>query len=140
MNKFSLIFISFLFNVIRMFIFLTQSGEDNIEDNLEENQESSLDSKTADNIVDVDVLGLMFIFFFLVILLLQFAGMILHRWGTFLHLVSVTQLKNPFVKVGAHARLHEYYKTHLYTRTHFKQGLRDMLVTNLTESTCFRSI
>lgn len=52
-----------------------------------------------DPLIKVDVLGLLFIVFFLIILLLQVVGMIIHRWGTFLHLVSVTELRNPFKKV-----------------------------------------
>lgn len=64
-------------------------------DDLEENQQKDAYVDPADNIVQVDVLGLLFIFFYLAILILQFIGMLMHRWGTFLHLVSVTKLKNP---------------------------------------------
>lgn len=70
------------------------------EANLEENLSSAeLKNEPADNKVQVDALGLMFIVFYLVILILQFFGMIIHRWGTFLHLVSVTKLRNPFHKL-----------------------------------------
>lgn len=37
------------------------------------------DKQAADNILKVDVVGLMFIIFFLFILLIQFLGMIVHR-------------------------------------------------------------
>ena len=37
------------------------------------------DKQAADNIMKVDVVGLMFIIFFLFILLIQFFGMIVHR-------------------------------------------------------------
>ncbi|XP_053409096.1 uncharacterized protein LOC123560719 isoform X2 [Mercenaria mercenaria] len=86
---------------------LTFTGSDNNPDSpdyLEENQEDSDKSETADNIIEVDVLGLLFIFFYLTILLLQFVGMIIHRWGTFQHLVSVTKLKNPFPMADRRAR------------------------------------
>ncbi|XP_053372898.1 uncharacterized protein LOC123560715 [Mercenaria mercenaria] len=83
------------------------SGSENSPDSpdyLEENQEDSDVSESADNIIEVDVLGLLFIFFYLAILLLQFIGMIIHRWGTFQHLVSVTKLKNPFPKADRKTR------------------------------------
>ncbi|XP_034321523.2 chitin synthase chs-2 isoform X2 [Magallana gigas] len=44
----------------------------------------------------IEMLGLLFIIFFLVLLLIQFCGMIMHRWGTFIHLVAITELPNPF--------------------------------------------
>ena len=65
-----------------------------------ETEEDEAAIEEDDPLNKVDVLGLLFIIFFLVILLLQFAGMIIHRWGTFLHLVSVTELRNPFKKVS----------------------------------------
>ena len=61
--------------------------------------QSNPDDKLGDNIVTVDGLGLLFIIFYVVILFIQFFGMLMHRWGTFLHLVAVTELKNPFQKV-----------------------------------------
>ncbi|XP_062606376.1 chitin synthase-like, partial [Saccostrea cucullata] len=48
--------------------------------------------------IEIDVLGLMFIIFFTLILVLQFCGMVMHRWGTFLHLVAITEIPNPFKK------------------------------------------
>ncbi|XP_021367706.1 uncharacterized protein LOC110459670 isoform X2 [Mizuhopecten yessoensis] len=44
----------------------------------------------------VDLLGMLFIIFFGVIILIQFIGMLVHRWGTFLHLVAITDIPNPF--------------------------------------------
>ncbi|XP_050407589.1 chitin synthase chs-1 [Patella vulgata] len=41
----------------------------------------------------VEILGLLFIFFFAIVILIQFFGMIQHRWGTFLHIISITDLK-----------------------------------------------
>ena len=72
------------------------------------------EGETDDPLIVVDALGLLFIVFFLVILLLQFVGMIIHRWGTFLHLVSVTELRNPFKKVillSLRYTIYEIYKT-----------------------------
>ncbi|KAL4229437.1 chitin synthase I [Mactra antiquata] len=74
---------------------LTESLQSDSPADLEENLGEE-ESETADNILEVDLLGLLFIFFYLGILLLQFFGMLVHRWGTLLHLVSVTKLKNPF--------------------------------------------
>ncbi|XP_052242460.1 chitin synthase chs-1-like [Dreissena polymorpha] len=67
------------------------------EDNIEEERTSETQSSSSGPIknLEVDALGLMFVFFYLLILMIQFAGMIMHRWGTFLHLVSVTKLVNP---------------------------------------------
>ncbi|XP_062596153.1 chitin synthase-like [Saccostrea cucullata] len=48
--------------------------------------------------IKTDVLGLLFIIFFTLILVIQFCGMIMHRWGTFLHLVAITEIPNPFKK------------------------------------------
>lgn len=76
-------------------MFQTQSktGE-NLEEELVEDDDTSKDSPISG--LKVDVLGMMFVFFYLLILLIQFVGMMMHRWGTFLHLVSVTKLRNPF--------------------------------------------
>ena len=41
---------------------------------------------------DVELLGLLFVFFFLIILLIQFGGMLVHRWGTLQHMISVTDV------------------------------------------------
>lgn len=49
-------------------------------------------------VMKVDALGLMFIGFFVVILVIQLTGMFIHRWGTFLHLISITELTNPLEK------------------------------------------
>ncbi|XP_060081250.1 uncharacterized protein LOC132560604 [Ylistrum balloti] len=44
----------------------------------------------------VDVLGMLFVLFFSLMILIQFIGMLVHRWGTFLHLISITFIPNPF--------------------------------------------
>ncbi|KAK6181610.1 hypothetical protein SNE40_009432 [Patella caerulea] len=49
--------------------------------------------KNKDETMKVEILGLLFIFFFAVVILIQFFGMIQHRWGTFLHIISITDLK-----------------------------------------------
>ncbi|XP_021367708.1 uncharacterized protein LOC110459671 [Mizuhopecten yessoensis] len=46
----------------------------------------------------VDVLGLSFVIFFMILLLIQFCGMIMHRWGTLLHLLAFTELRSPWGK------------------------------------------
>lgn len=43
----------------------------------------------------IEMLGLLFIIFFLVLLLIQFCGMVMHRLGTFIHLVAVTDPLKP---------------------------------------------
>ncbi|XP_071156753.1 chitin synthase chs-2-like [Mytilus edulis] len=48
--------------------------------------------------IKIDALGLMFVVFFVVILMIQFIGMIVHRWGTFMHLIAITEIPNPFKK------------------------------------------
>ncbi|KAL3836165.1 hypothetical protein ACJMK2_021607 [Sinanodonta woodiana] len=45
----------------------------------------------------IEVLGILFLLFFVFILLIQTCGMVIHRWGTFQHLISITQLWNPFL-------------------------------------------
>ncbi|KAH3703118.1 hypothetical protein DPMN_078147 [Dreissena polymorpha] len=77
----------------------SSSSEDNIENELTSETESSSSGPIKN--LEVDALGLLFVFFYLLILLIQFAGMIMHRWGTFLHLVSVTKLKNPLKRQRA---------------------------------------
>ncbi|KAK3584470.1 hypothetical protein CHS0354_005273 [Potamilus streckersoni] len=42
------------------------------------------------------VIGLLSLIFFVFILLIQTIGMVMDRWGTFQHLISITQLWNPF--------------------------------------------
>ncbi|VDI08202.1 chitin synthase [Mytilus galloprovincialis] len=49
-----------------------------------------------DDVIKIDALGLMFIIFFVLILLLQFIGMVIHRWGTLMHLIAITEIPNPF--------------------------------------------
>ncbi|KAL5010121.1 hypothetical protein ScPMuIL_012426 [Solemya velum] len=48
-----------------------------------------------DYVMKVDALGLLFVMFFVIILVIQLVGMFIHRWGTFLHLISITELTNP---------------------------------------------
>ena len=40
-------------------------------------------------------LGFIFIIFFVVVLILQIIGMIIHRWSTFLQLISITEITSP---------------------------------------------
>ncbi|CAC5369431.1 CHS1 [Mytilus coruscus] len=49
-----------------------------------------------DSVIKIDALGLMFIIFFVLILLIQFIGMVIHRWGTLMHLIAITEIPNPF--------------------------------------------
>ncbi|XP_062583724.1 chitin synthase chs-1-like [Saccostrea cucullata] len=61
----------------------------------------------------IEILGLLFIGFFLIILLVQFCGMVMHRWGTFLHLLAITELRNPFkrkLKTDLHSKILETYE------------------------------
>uniref|UniRef100_A0A8W8N3N0 Myosin motor domain-containing protein n=1 Tax=Magallana gigas TaxID=29159 RepID=A0A8W8N3N0_MAGGI len=60
------------------------------------NKEEDIVEQSADNVLKVDVVGLMFIIFFLFILFVQFFGMIVHRWGTFMHLIAITEIPTPF--------------------------------------------
>ncbi|XP_070174081.1 uncharacterized protein [Littorina saxatilis] len=46
--------------------------------------------------VKVDILGLLFLIFLLAILMLQIVGMVIHRWGTLLHLLAFTDAPLPF--------------------------------------------
>ena len=45
--------------------------------------------------VKVQPLGFIFLVVFFTILCLQIVGMFLHRWGTFLSLMAITELRNP---------------------------------------------
>ncbi|XP_061190013.1 chitin synthase chs-1-like [Saccostrea echinata] len=61
----------------------------------------------------IELLGVLFIAFFLIILMIQFSGMVMHRWGTFLHLVAITELPNPFkrkMKRDLHSNILETYE------------------------------
>jgi hypothetical protein len=51
-----------------------------------------------ENNIKIDALGLMFVMFFVIILLIQFIGMLVHRWGTFMHLIAITEIPNPCSK------------------------------------------
>ena len=57
----------------------------------------SLNEENENNI-KIDALGLMFVVFFVIILLIQFIGMLIHRWGTFMHLIAITEIPNPCSK------------------------------------------
>ncbi|XP_069120486.1 chitin synthase chs-2-like isoform X2 [Argopecten irradians] len=47
------------------------------------------------NSFEVDVLGLLYVIFFGGVLLIQSIGMYIHRWGTFLQLISATSIPSP---------------------------------------------
>lgn len=49
----------------------------------------------------LEPLGLLFIFAFMIVIAIQFVGMILHRWGTLMHLVAITDIKWPWNKQKA---------------------------------------
>ncbi|KAK3584473.1 hypothetical protein CHS0354_005276 [Potamilus streckersoni] len=68
-----------------------------------------LDEATPTNeyVAKVDLLGLLFVFVFAFILILQIAGMIMHRWGTFQHFISITELWNPFTSTKLKRQLAE---------------------------------
>ena len=48
--------------------------------------------------VDVDLFRFVFLLFFTLMFIIQFFGMLMHRWGTFLHIISYTTIQNPFRK------------------------------------------
>ncbi|KAL3836174.1 hypothetical protein ACJMK2_021616 [Sinanodonta woodiana] len=72
-------------------------------------KDTSLDEDSTANeyVAKVDILGLLFVFVFAFILILQIAGMIMHRWGTFQHFISITQLWNPFASKKLKKELQE---------------------------------
>ncbi|XP_076090328.1 chitin synthase chs-2-like [Mytilus galloprovincialis] len=74
--------INFMFQLRKPAVieFPTASGAENVDD----------------DVIKIDALGLMFIIFFVLILLLQFIGMIFHRLGTLMHLIAITEIPNPF--------------------------------------------
>ena len=53
--------------------------------------------------VSVGILGLLFVFFLLAVLLLQIVGMVIHRWGTLLHLLAFTDIDPPCFKIKVRA-------------------------------------
>ncbi|XP_069120483.1 chitin synthase chs-2-like [Argopecten irradians] len=56
------------------------------------------DDRGGPDYLQVDILGLSFVIFFMVLLLIQFCGMVMHRWGTLLHLLAFTELTLPWSK------------------------------------------
>ena len=58
-------------------------------------------SKTKIMSFEVQPLGFIFMILFVIALLLQFVGMLMHRWGTFLQLVAITELTSPFQRKQA---------------------------------------
>ncbi|XP_062608332.1 chitin synthase-like, partial [Saccostrea cucullata] len=74
---------------------------------------NSEDDEVENYEMRIEFLGLLFIGFFLIILMIQFCGMVMHRWGTFLHLVAITELPNPFkrqMKPDLHSNIFETYE------------------------------
>lgn len=53
------------------------------------------DDEVNENNLEIDALGMMFVIFYVLILFIQFIGMLMHRWGTFLHLIAITDIPNP---------------------------------------------
>lgn len=49
----------------------------------------------AGNMVSIDILGMLFMVFLILILCLQILGMFAHRWGTLLHLLAFTDIDLP---------------------------------------------
>ncbi|XP_052090867.1 uncharacterized protein LOC127727790 [Mytilus californianus] len=74
--------INFMFQLRKPAVieFPTASGAENVDD----------------SVIKIDALGLMFIIFFVLILLIQFIGMVIHRLGTLMHLIAITEIPNPF--------------------------------------------
>ncbi|XP_060077330.1 uncharacterized protein LOC132556893 [Ylistrum balloti] len=56
------------------------------------------DGEVNVNNLEIDALGMMFVIFYVLILVIQFIGMLMHRWGTFLHLIAITDIPNPCQK------------------------------------------
>lgn len=54
------------------------------------------ESEVNINNLEIDLLGMLFVIFYVLILFIQFIGMLMHRWGTFLHLIAITEIPNPF--------------------------------------------
>lgn len=50
------------------------------------------------NNMKVELFSFVFLLFFTAIFTIQFFGMLMHRWGTFLHIISYTNIGNPFKK------------------------------------------
>ncbi|XP_052804939.1 uncharacterized protein LOC128234627 isoform X2 [Mya arenaria] len=73
---------------IKLFGTTSETDVENLE---EGNMEIDTDSGPIKGL-EVDILGLLFIIFYVLILLVQFIGMLLHRYGTILHLLSVTKM------------------------------------------------
>ena len=55
-------------------------------------------SKTTIMGLETQPLGFIFMILFVIALFLQFIGMLMHRWGTFLQLIAITELSSPFYK------------------------------------------
>ncbi|CAC5381735.1 CHS1 [Mytilus coruscus] len=87
--------INFMFQLRKPAVieFPTASGAENVDD----------------SVIKIDALGLMFIIFFVLILLIQFIGMVIHRLGTLMHLIAITEIPNPFKcgKNQSHGNLDE---------------------------------
>ena len=49
-------------------------------------------------------IGFVFLIFFLLVLVLQMVGMIIHRWGTLLQLISITVIRDILSKAFAHSK------------------------------------
>lgn len=59
------------------------------------------DTKPSEIYIDtvkVELFSFVFLLFFTAIFTIQFLGMIMHRWGTFSHIISYTNIGNPFRK------------------------------------------
>jgi len=52
--------------------------------------------RTDGTCVGIEPLSFIFLSLFTIILTTQFIGMLVHRWGTFLHLIAITQIKWPW--------------------------------------------
>ncbi|KAK7482474.1 hypothetical protein BaRGS_00026291, partial [Batillaria attramentaria] len=58
----------------------------------------TIDFTIDGNLIQMDILGMLFMIFLITILLLQLIGMFIHRWGTLLHLLAFTDIELPCLK------------------------------------------
>ena len=63
-----------------------------LQDELKENLFIRIPKLFSTDYLTFEPLGLMFLIFFSIIILVQFIGMFAHRWGTVLHMLSITEV------------------------------------------------
>lgn len=84
----------------------------------------------AGNPVTMDILGMLFMIFLIIVLVLQIIGMFIHRWGTLLHLLAFTEVELPCFRrkmTSEQGSIDNYKKVLAFCKKMYEEPIPDYL-------------